>query len=180
MKFLFDIFPIILFFVAFKFYGIYVATGVAIVASLLQIAYVYFSGKKIEYTLWVNVVIITLFGGLTLILHNEIFIKWKPTILYALFAVILFVSRFFFNKNLLRTLIGQNLTLSEPIWKKLNTSWVLFFSILAALNLFVAYSFSTEAWVNFKLFGLIGLTVVFVIAQSVWLGRHVVLEEDKE
>ncbi len=175
MKFLFDIFPILLFFVAFKFFGIYVATGVAMGATILQVLYLSAFGKKIEYMLWVNLGVITLFGGLTIFLHNEIFIKWKPTILYAFFASALLVSDLFFKKNLMKTILKTGMEIPEPAWKKLNLSWALFFVVLATLNIFVAYTFPTETWVNFKLFGLIGLTFLFVIIQSVWLAsvsRH--------
>lgn len=175
MKFLFDIFPILLFFVAFKFFGIYVATGVAMGATILQVLYLSAFGKKIEYMLWVNLGVITLFGGLTIFLHNEIFIKWKPTILYAFFASALLISDLFFKKNLMKTILKTGMEIPEPAWKKLNLSWALFFVVLATLNIFVAYTFPTETWVNFKLFGLIGLTFLFVIIQSVWLAsvsRH--------
>jgi intracellular septation protein len=177
MKFLFDIFPIFLFFIAFKFWGIYVATGVAIAASVLQIIYLFLRKKKIEYTNWLNVVIIVVFGGLTLLLHNEIFIKWKPTILYALFAIVLFGGDMFYKKNLVRAMISSTLELPEAVWKKLNWIWIGFFAALAILNIVIAYTFSTDIWVDFKLFGLVGLTIVFVVAQSVWLAKYVLAQE---
>lgn len=171
MKFLFDIFPILLFFAAFKFFGIYVATATAMGATLLQVLYLFAFGKKIEYMLWVNLGIITFFGGLTIFLHNEIFIKWKPTILYTLFATALLVSDIYFKKNLLKTMMRSGIELPESAWRVMNFSWAGFFGALAILNLFVAYTFPTETWVNFKLFWLIGLTFLFVIIQSVWLAR---------
>lgn len=180
MKFLFDIFPIILFFVAFKFFGIYVATGVAIGATFLQIIYLTVLGKKIEHMLWINLVVITLFGGLTIFLKNELFIKWKPTILYTIFALGLFISDFFFKKNFLKTVMKAGLELPDFVWKRMNYSWVVFFLAMAALNLFVAYSFETETWVNFKLFGLIGLTLLFVFAQSVFLIKFLPKSGEKE
>lgn len=173
MKFLFDIFPILLFFIAFKFFGIYVATGVAMAASFLQILFTWFTKKEITFTLWVNLIVITLFGGLTLLFHNELFIKWKPTIIYTIFAATLFGAEVFFKKNLIRMLLHSTLVLPEAVLKKLNTVWILFFVSVAALNLFVAYSFSTETWVNFKLFGLISLTLLFVLGQSLWLSRYI-------
>lgn len=169
MKFLFDIFPILLFFVAFKFFGIYAATATAMGATILQVLYLSAFKKKIEYILWVNLCIIILFGGLTIFLHNEIFIKWKPTILYIFFAAALLVSDLYFNKNLMKTFIKNDIEIPDSAWKAMNFSWAGFFAALAVLNIFVAYTFGTETWVNFKLFGLIGLTFLFVIIQSVWL-----------
>jgi len=180
MKFLFDIFPILLFFVAFKFFGIYAATGVAMGTTVLQVVYLFALGKKIEYMLWVNLVVIGIFGGLTIFLHNELFIKWKPTVLYGLFAGTLFISHAYFGKNLLKTILRTSIELPDVAWKKMNYSWVLFFAFLAVLNLAVAYNVSTEIWVNFKLFGLVGFTITFVVGQSVWLSRYVVKEESSQ
>jgi intracellular septation protein len=177
MKFLFDIFPILLFFIVYKFFGIYTATGVAIAASLLQIGFVFALGKKIEYTMWVNLIVISLFGGMTLIFHNEIFIKWKPTILYLTFALSLLISDLYFKKNLLKTLMREGLELPEKVWRGMNSAWILFFSLLAAVNLIVAYTFSTDTWVNFKLFGLIGLTIIFIVVQSFFIARYVTIKE---
>ena len=171
MKLLFDIFPVLLFFVAFKFFGIYVATGVAMGATLFQVLYLSAFKKKIEYMLWVNLGIIIFFGGLTIFLHNEIFIKWKPTVLYAFFAFALLISDLFFKKNLMKTIIRTDIEIPDSAWRVMNFSWAGFFVALAVLNIFVAYTFPTETWVNFKLFGLVGLTFLFVIIQSVWLAR---------
>jgi intracellular septation protein len=173
MKFLFDLFPVILFFIAFKFAGIFVATGVAIAATFAQIGWLLFKRRKIDTMLWVSLGIITVFGGLTLIFKDETFIKWKPTILYWAFAVALSSGILFFKKNLIRTLLAEQMTLPDATWNRLNWSWVGFFGFMGCLNLAVAYNFSTDDWVNFKLFGGMGLMLVFVIAQGVLLSKYI-------
>lgn len=178
MKLLFDLFPVILFFVAYKVSGIYVATGVAIAATVAQIAWLKLRGKTVEPMLWISLAIIVVFGGATLLLHDETFIKWKPTVLYWLFAAILLGSQWIWNKNLMRTLMGSQLKLPDAVWNKVNLSWSLFFLVAGALNLYVAFNFATDTWVNFKLFGLLGLMVVFVLAQGLFLAKHV-QEESK-
>ena len=172
MKFLFDLFPVILFFVAFKFAGIYVATGVAIAATVLQVGYVLARGRKVTNMQWAGLVIIGLFGGATLVLQDETFIKWKPTVLYWLFGVVLLGSVVVVRKNLIRAMMEQQVSLPETMWGRLNLVWALFFLVMGCLNLYVAYNFDTDVWVNFKLFGSMGLMVVFILAQSVWLARH--------
>lgn len=173
-KFLFDLFPLLLFFIAYRFADIYVATGVAMVAAVGQIAYIKLTGQKIEPMHWINLVVIVVFGGATLWLQNDAFIKWKPTVLYWLFGGILLGSQAFFGKNLLQKLLAGKVELSEAGWRGLSWSWAGFFIFAGAINLFVAFSglFSESAWVNFKVFGLMGLLVTFVIAQSVWLSKH--------
>ena len=177
MKFLFDIFPVVLFFIAFKFYGIYVATGVAIGATFLQIGWLWLRGRKIDTMLWVSLGVIVVFGGATLALQDETFIKWKPTVLYWLFAVTLAVAALGFRKNLIRSMMESQMTLPNLVWSKLLASWIGFFAVMGALNLIVAFNFSTDTWVNFKLFGGIGLMVVFVVLQALMLARYV--EEKK-
>jgi len=178
MKFLYDLFPVILFFIAFKLAGIYVATGVAIGATVLQIGLLAALGKKIDAMLWVSFGIIVVFGGATLILHDETFIKWKPTVLYWMFAAALAGSRLLLRKNLIRSMLGAQMRLPEPVWSKLNWSWVVFFLFMGAANLAVAFNFTTDQWVTFKLFGGTGLMVAFVVAQALLLARHI-QEEDK-
>lgn len=180
-KFLFDLFPLLLFFVAYRFADIYVATGVAMVAAVGQIAYIKLTGQKIEAMHWINLVVIVVFGGATLWLQNEAFIKWKPTVLYWLFGGILLGSQLLFGKNLLQKLLAGKVELADAGWRGLNWSWALFFLFAGALNLFVAFSgfFSESAWVNFKVFGLMGLLVVFVIAQSLWLSKHMIADESQ-
>jgi len=173
MKFLFDLFPVILFFVAYKLADIYVATGVAIAATLAQVGWLKLRGRKVDTMLWASLAIIVVFGGATLLLHDETFIKWKPTILYWLFAAVLAGGELFLRRNLIRSLLGGQLQLPDHAWRTLNRSWAGFFAFMGAANLFVAYSFSTDAWVNFKLFGGIGLMVLFVLAQSMFLAKYV-------
>ena len=177
MKFLFDFFPILLFFIAYKFGGIYVATGVAIAASFVQIGWVMARGKKVEPMMWISLAIIVVFGGATLLLHNETFIKWKPTVLYWLFAAVLLGGSWLFNKNVMRSMMAKQISLPDPVWNKLNLSWAVFFIVMGATNLYVAYSFSTDIWVDFKLFGSTAMMLVFVIAQSLILAKHMNHEE---
>ena len=179
MKFLFDLFPVILFFVAFKFFGIYIATAVAIVATVAQIAWVCYRHRKIDNIQWVTLGVIVVFGGATLLLHDETFIKWKPTVLYWLFGAALLVAEFGFRKNLIKAMMGKQLTLADSIWRWLLMSWIGFFVIMGVLNLYVAFNFSTDAWVNFKLFGGTGLMLAFVVLQALFLAKYVDSGETK-
>jgi intracellular septation protein len=173
MKFLFDIFPVVLFFVAFKLYDIYVATAVAIAATFVQVGWLWLRGRKVDKMLWISLAIIVVFGGATLMLEDETFIKWKPTVLYWVFAAVLVAGELAFKKNLIRAMMDGQVALPDEVWSKLQASWIAFFVVMGALNLIVAYSFSTDAWVNFKLFGGIGLLLVFVVLQAVMLAKHV-------
>jgi intracellular septation protein len=179
MKFFFDIFPVILFFIAFKLGDIFIATGVAIVATFAQIGWVWFKHRKVDTMLWASLGIITVFGGLTLIFHDETFIKWKPTILYWAFAVAMLIGTLLFRKNLIRTLLAEQMKLPESVWNKVNWSWIGFFVFMGFANLAVAFAFnlSTDDWVNFKLFGGMGLMFVFVIIQGLILSKYI--EEEK-
>lgn len=179
MKFVFDLFPVILFFAAFKLQGIYVATAVAIVATFLQIGWVWLRHRKVDAMLWVSLAVIVVFGGATLLLHDDTFIKWKPSVLYWLFGGVLLTAQMFFRRNLIRTLMGKEIKLPDDIWNKLNASWVLFLALMGMANLFVAYSFDTDTWVNFKVFGGIGLTLAFVVLQALALARFVEVEGNK-
>jgi intracellular septation protein len=181
-KFLFDLFPLILFFVAYRFADIYVATAVAIAAAVLQILWIKLTGKPIETMHWVNFAVIVLFGGATLWLQNDAFIKWKPTVLYWLFGGVLLVSKYLMNKNLMQKLLGEKVAMPSAAWNKLNLSWALFFITAGGLNLFVAFSglFTQDQWVNFKVFGLMALLIAFVIAQSIWLGKHMQQEASND
>ena len=176
MKFLFDLFPVILFFVAFKLADIYVATAVAIGATFLQIGLLAVLRRKIDTMLWVSLGIIVVFGGATLVLRDETFIKWKPTVLYWLFAMALAVAQLL-RRNLIRSMLGAQMQLPDKVWRSLNWSWVGFFAVMGALNLVVAFNFSTDQWVTFKLFGGTGLMLLFVVVQALFLARH--LQEDK-
>lgn len=173
MKLLFDLFPVLLFFVAFKFADIYVATATAIIASVLQIAWLHWRGRRIEPMQWASLVIIVVFGGMTLLFRDETFIKWKPTVLYWAFALAFVLARYALSRNLIESMMGRQVRLPAAIWDRLNLAWVVFFIATGALNLLVAYRFPTEVWVNFKVFGTLGLTLAFVVAQAIYLGRHV-------
>lgn len=173
MKFLFDMFPVILFFVAYKLVDIYAATLVAIVTTVLQIIWVWFKHKKVENMQWISLALIVVFGGATLLLHNENFIKWKPTVLYWLFSTVLLVAGIFFRKNLIKSMMGSQINAPDNIWGKLLTGWILFFLFMGAINLFVAFTYPTDIWVNFKLFGGIGLMLLFVLGQAYVLAPHI-------
>lgn len=173
MKFLFDLFPVILFFAAFKFFDVYVATAVAIGATIVQVGWVWHRHGKVDNMLWVSFGVIVVFGGLTLLLHDETFIKWKPTILYWLFAIALLFGHFGFRRNLIRAMMEKQMSLPDAVWLRLMLSWVGFFVVMGALNLYVAFSYSIDTWVNFKLFGGMGLMLVFIVIQAMMISRHV-------
>ncbi|MDO8279370.1 MAG: septation protein A [Burkholderiaceae bacterium] len=177
MKILLDFFPIILFFAAFKVWGIYVATAVAIVATVLQIGWLYFKHGKVEPMQWVSLAVIILFGGATLVAQNETFIKWKPTVLYWLMGGALLVGQLVFRKNLLKSLMGAQMQLPEAAWRTMNWSWTLFFGAMGVLNLWVAFNFDTDTWVSFKLFGGLGLMALFVLIQALYLSRYMKPDE---
>lgn len=196
MKFLFDLLPVIFFFAAYKIAGghgeaalqitrhllgdsvsesqapILLATGVAIVATFGQIAWVWLRHRKVDTMLWVSLVIVSVFGGATLFFHDPTFIKWKPTVLYWLFAATLGVSALVFRRNLIRRMLEAQISLPDAVWSRLNLAWAGFFGFMGALNLLVAYRYSEEAWVNFKLFGGMGLMLLFVLGQGIFLSKH--------
>jgi intracellular septation protein len=171
MQLLADYFPLILFFVAFKWQGIWVATAVAIAASVVQIVYFHWK-RKVSAVHWISLAVIVVFGGATLILQDETFIKWKPTVLYLVFGVVLAAGKLVWQRDLLSYLMKE-LTLPAPVWTRLTWSWVVFFAAMALANWYVAFHFTTETWVNFKVWGGIGLFLVFALAQGVVLARYV-------
>lgn len=197
MKILFDLLPVILFFVAYKIAGgnqafahelasrwlgdgiavtqapILLATAVAILATIAQIGWVWMRHRKVDTMLWISLGIIVVFGGATLFFHNPTFIKWKPTALYWLFGGTLTVSAVIFRRNLIRKMLEAQVRLPEPVWGRLNFAWAGFFILMGFLNLYVAYTFSEETWVNFKLFGGLGLMLLFVLGQGFYLSRHI-------
>lgn len=173
MKFFFDLFPVLLFFVAFKAYDIFVATAVAIAATIAQIGWLRFRQHQIDKMMWVNLGIIVVFGGATLVSQDETFIKWKPTVLYWLMATVLIISNQFFKKNLIQAMLEKQVALPSIIWNKLNLSWVGFFLLMGCLNLYVAFNFSVDNWVTFKLFGSTGLMLIFIILQVMMMGKYI-------
>ena len=208
MKLLLDFLPIFLFFGTFKYaeahkdwaaqfatgqFGFLVsggvvgpgeapvllATVVVIVATLLQIAVMLLRGKKIDLMLWVSLALVVVLGGATVWFHNETFIKWKPSVLYWAMGLSFWVSQVLFRKNLLQTLMGEQLELPTSVWQRLNFAWIAFFGLMGLLNLYVAYSFDTSTWVNFKLFGGMGLMVLFMLGQGFYMSRYLKPESEK-
>lgn len=173
MKLLFDFFPIIIFFIVYKFFGIFAATAVAMVVSALQLAFVWWKERRVEMTYLVTFVLILLLGGATLFFHNPMFIKWKPTAIYWVLALFFIGSEFVGKEPIIKRLLGKKISLPRLVWYRLNRAWTIFFALIGAVNIFVVYNFSTDAWVNFKLFGVLGLMLVFVVLQSIYLARHV-------
>lgn len=172
MQIFYDLFPVLLFFIAYKWLGIYAATAIAMAASLLQIGYHWFKHKKLEIMQTLTALVILVFGSLTLLFHNPIFIKWKPSIINGLFAILFFVMPYIKKKSLIELLLGNKVNMPPAAWKTLNRLWIGFFLVTALLNLYVIYHYSIEQWVNFKVFGLLGLTVVFGVIQAIYLSKH--------
>jgi intracellular septation protein len=205
MKFLFDLFPIVLFFGVFR-WGeshkqeagafaaqylsafvaggivsaeqapIMLATVVGIAATALQIGYLLLRGKKVDGMLWVSAAVIAVMGGLTIYLHDENFIKWKPTILYWMFGLVLLVAQVFWKKNLMRKVMEETIKLPDAVWGKLVYTWMAFFLAMGLLNLFVAfvvYKTDTSAWVSFKLFGFTGIFFAFIVGQTLFLSKYI-------
>lgn len=172
MKILFEFLPVILFFIAFQIWGIYVATAVAICTSVLQIIAYLILRKKIEPMMWVSLGVIVLFGGATLLLKQDLFIKWKPTILYWIFGLVILGGKLLYKKNLISLLMGKKVDLPEKAWESMNLSWAVFFLVVGAINLAVAYNAATEVWVKFKLFGVLGLLFAFAIVQSMFMAKY--------
>jgi intracellular septation protein len=176
MKLILDFFPILLFFGAFKVYDIYTATGVLMAATVLQMAIIWFREKKLLPMQKATLVLILLFGSLTLALHDDRFIKWKPTVLYGVMAIALAVAVWGFKKNFLKMLLGAQLELPTPIWARLNVAWIIYCVFMAAINGYVAAYFSTDAWVNFKLWGY-AFPIVFLLAQGLYISPHLKSDE---
>jgi intracellular septation protein len=176
MQLLFDLFPVIAFFVAYKLTDIYVATGVIIVAVILQTSVQWIRYRKVSAMALISGALVLVFGGLTLLIHDKAFIQWKVTIVNWLFATAFLASLFFGERTLIERMLGENVQLERAMWRKLNVAWATFFLIVGTLNLYVAYRFSEDVWVNFKLFGVLGLTLVFALAQGVWLASKMPAE----
>lgn len=178
MKLLFDYFPIICFFIAYKLWGIYLATAVTMGVCLLQNLVYWFKYHRFEKLHVITLVSVLILGSSTLVFHKAIFIQWKPSIIYWAFAITLFISYQFTKKNLLHKLLGDKIILPHYVWNKLNAAWILFFIFLGFLNLYVVYHYDMNAWVNFKLFGTLGLTLIFTILQALYMTKH--LNQDQK
>ena len=172
MKLFLDFFPIVLFFVVFKAYGIYAATAIAIAATVVQIAWMRYKNGKVDTMQWVSLGVIVVFGGATLVTQDETFIKWKPSVLYWLMSVTLWVGYLIFKRNFIQSLMAAQIQLPQDICDRLLHAWALFFTLMGFINLWVAYSFDTDTWVSYKLFGGLGLMLVFVLLQGVFLSRY--------
>lgn len=179
MKLLFDFFPVLLFFIAFKIYGIYAATYVAIGASFLQVVIYYILHRKLEKMHVITFLLILVLGGATLLFRDPVFIKWKPTGIYWITALVFLGSQYYGNKNLVQKMMEANLQLPPQIWKLLNFAWCEFFVVMGCLNVYIAYNYDTNTWVNFKFFGGLGLTMIFVVLQSIFLAKHVIDFDNK-
>ncbi|MBX3642383.1 MAG: septation protein A [Rubrivivax sp.] len=206
MKLLFDFLPIALFFAVFKYAEshreaaaafatsqlgfmvsggtvgpteapVLLATVVVIIATLAQVIWLKLRGRRVDAMLWVSLGLVAVLGGATIYFHNETFIKWKPSVLYWAMGLSLWLSPLLFGRNLLRVLLGEQMELPDRVWHRLNFAWVAFFALMGLLNLWVAYHFSTDAWVNFKLFGGLGLMLLFTLAQGLYLSRHLKNDE---
>lgn len=180
MKFLFDFFPVIIFFAVYKMVDIYAATAAAIVASLLQVGFLKLTKRKVEPMMWIGLGIIVVAGGATLIFKNEMFIKWKPTILFIAMAIAIGLAEFVFKKNPISFMFNNLITAPAAIWRKLSISWIIFLLFVAVLNLWFAYFTSTETWVYFKTFGDMALFFVFIIAQIIILMPYMPDDEKKD
>lgn len=180
MHAIFEYIPLLIFFIIWKTTDIYWATGSLIITSALQILYYLIKRQPVPKRNWIVFVLIAVFGGLTIFFHDDTFLKWKVTIINGLFAVVLIVSNHVFKRNLIKELIGESLPLPDKIWSKLNFSWAVFFLSCAILNIYIAYNFSQEVWVNFKVFGLMGLTFVFAISSVLALNKYLPKEDAPE
>jgi intracellular septation protein len=178
MKFLYDFFPILLFFIAYKAYDIYVATATIIVATGAQVAITWLTKRRVEKMHVITLAIVVVFGGLTLVLKDPVFIKWKPTVVNWLFGVAFLIGPLFGGKTLVERMMGTQIELPTHVWHRLNLAWVVFFVAMGVVNLYVAFNFSEDTWVDFKLFGMLGLTFAFVIAQAFYISRHLPDEEE--
>ncbi len=177
MQLLFDFFPVIAFFIAYKLADIYVATAVIIVAVIVQTAVQWLRHRKVSSMALISGVLVIIFGGLTLLIHDKAFIQWKVTIVNWLFAAAFLASMVIGERTLIERLLGESVELDRPLWRRLNVAWALFFIVLGGVNLYVAFNFSENVWVNFKLFGVLGLTLVFALAQGVWLASKLPAEK---
>jgi len=206
MKFLLDFFPVVLFFIAYKFFGdlppqlievanslpfvsidakepkdaIYFATLVIIVATIIQNIGHFLAFKKLEKMHIISLGILLAFGSLTLAFKDPLFIKWKVSIFNWVFAMIIIGSQFIGKKPLIERMMSHAIEVPKNIWKQINLSWGLFFAMVGVVNIYVAYNYSEETWVDFKLFGVLGLTIIFMIAQGIYLAKHALPMDEEE
>jgi len=180
MKLLIDFLPIVIFFGVYKYTGdIIIATAVLIPATLLQMLYTWLKEHRIEKMQLVTLVLVVVLGGATVLFQDKTFIMWKPTVVNWLFGGAFLASQFIGNKTILERMMSANLSLPSHVWKTLNTAWVAFFITLGFVNLAVAYNFSEETWVNFKLFGMLGLTIIFIVLQGLYMSKHITTNDEE-
>lgn len=180
MQLLVDFFPIIVFFGVFKFYGMYAATAAIIIAMALQVAVQWLRERKVSKMLLVSSIAVAVFGSATLLLHDPLFIQWKPTVVYWIFAAVLIGSQYIGEKTMIERLMGHAIELPRAMWRQLNLIWFANFLILGAANLYVVYHYDQDTWVNFKLFGTLGLTLVTVIGQAIWIAVQTSSDRQEE
>lgn len=171
MKQLIEFIPLLIFFVLFKTNGIFVATGALIVTTAIQLIVTWIIYKKIEKMQLITFAMVAIFGGLTLVLHDENFIKWKVTIIYGLFALALLISQLM-RKPLIKSMLGKEMTLPDNVWLRINLAWTVFFVVCAIVNIYIAFNFPLDIWVDFKVFGLLALTLLFTLATGGYIYRH--------
>lgn len=172
MKQFFEFIPLVIFFIIYKMVDIYAATGSLIVTTGLLLAYNYFKNGKVEKMQVITFVMVSIFGTLTLILHDDVFIKWKVTAVYILFSIGLLISRYAFNKNFIKQMLGKEIVLPQAVWDNLNMAWSIFFMILGIINIYIAFNFPLEVWVNFKVFWLLGITFGFTILSGLYIYKY--------
>ncbi|MDO9106043.1 MAG: septation protein A [Methylovulum sp.] len=173
MKQLFEFFPIVLFFIAYKFYDIYVATAVVMVATIIQVSYNWFKHRKVETMQWITLGLIIVMGGATLYLQDEQFIKWKLSIIEWLFGVAFLGSQVIGKKPFVERMMSSSISLPPEVWGRLNMLWGGFFISVGFINLYVMYNYSTDDWVTFKTFGVPALMVIFIVLQMIFLYKYV-------
>jgi intracellular septation protein len=173
MKQLFEFIPVVLFFITFKFYDIYTATAVIIGATIIQVCVSWIIYKKVETMQWITLGLIVVMGGATLYLQDEQFIKWKLTIIEWLFGLAFLGSQFFAKKTFVERMMGASIELPDPIWKRLNLLWAIFFISVGFINIYVMQNFNTDDWVTFKTFGVPGLMIIFIIVQMLFIYKHI-------
>jgi intracellular septation protein len=180
MKQFLDFLPLIVFFAFYKLYDIYVASGALIVATALALIFTWLKYRKVEKMTLITFVMVAVFGTLTLVFHNDLFIKWKVTVIYALFALALLISQLVLKKPLIQRMLGKELTLPDKVWGTLNVAWAIFFLACGLANIYVAFWMPQSVWVNFKVFGLTILTLVFTLLSGIYIYRHMPAEQKKQ
>ncbi|MDI6946722.1 septation protein A [Serratia sp. Se-RSmG] len=177
MKQFLDFLPLIVFFAFYKLYDIYVASGALIVATALALVFTWVKYRKVEKMTLITFLMVLVFGTLTLVFHNDLFIKWKVTVIYALFALALLISQWVLKKPLVQRMLGKELTLPDKVWSNLNLAWAIFFLACGLANIYVAFWLPQSVWVNFKVFGLTVLTLVFTLLSGIYIYRHMPEEQ---